>query len=394
MMSGGSSQLNTERNPNRLPPGMLSKAPSQMTFRRDDDNSTIDSSSMPFGGNHSGINRNNGLEGLKTTSSESNGSPSRNAKSAPPTRSMDNNFGSITKNTTKSNEEKRPKSHGGGYSSLRNPAQQTPGASNGNRPNFGPLLAPLDAASIKSRLNIDLDDPNKDKIFDIIDIIVNNINYRHSSDATGKSLDSIDLIKIVTPTIPIRQDAACDTSDLTTATRPLKTLPIYDHPVDFFMTRTYKITPELESLWAKMQASDNVIAFLLNEFLPFLSYTERMRLNFAALPYPHRLSEEEMSKRPSSASAMSPSRGQLQPRSREWFTLSEEIVKGMIIIHQECMAMLPLMSAIEKISEDVIHFVKSMRKAGIPYIEDIRTLMSHHPENIGLLQRSLIDLYR
>jgi hypothetical protein len=391
VISGPTSQMNTERSLTKIQPGGLTRAPSQV-FRRDaDDNSTIESGAFPYGNGGKGSNRE------ASNAETALGSPSRNAKSAPSTRPNDSNGVKGATKTISLNkpngDDERPKTHDGS-SPIRTSYGGMPTTPSGTRTKVGPSNIPLDGELIKYRLNIEENDPNKDRIYDIIDILVNNINYRQATDTSGKAFDSVDLIKFATPLIKVRQDAACDTSDLIESMRPLKELRVYDHPADFFMTRTYKITPDLESLWSKIQASDNVLAFFLTEFLPFLSPSERMRLNFAALPYQNRLVEEDLSKRPSSASPTKGHQQQFQSRSREWFTLSEEIVKGMSILHQECAAMLPLMAAIERISNDIIHFVKSMRKAGVTYIEDIRSLMSHNSENVALLQRSLIDLYR
>ena len=55
---------------------------------------------------------------------------------------------------------------------------------------------------------------------------------------------------------------------------------------------------------------------------------------------------------------------------------------------------MPLIAATESLSENVVHFVKTLRKAGVATLSDLRSLADRDPEKVHLLQTMLVDLYR
>ena len=261
------------------------------------------------------------------------------------------------------------------------------GNSGGSRPNskgtsrkatlrtITPLPRPIDSMEVKTRLDIDQSFPHLGTIHEIIDLIVNNVNLRYNGD-----LSSLDLIKIVTPKIPIKQDMATSTDDLD-AKKPWE-LPIYHNNSNLLITRTYKMTPELESLMDKLAAVDNPLQMLYDEFHFFLPTLQKERLAFAAMNYSERKYQNAVTQ------------GDAASTAQDWFKINTNMYATMNDLFAACMNMLPMITAIEKIANEIIQFVKSMKKSGVVDIADIRSLMQNNSDNIKLLQSSLIDLYR
>lgn len=237
-----------------------------------------------------------------------------------------------------------------------------------------PLPRALDSQEIKSRVDVEQSYPHLGTLHEIIDLIVNNINHKFNGD-----LKTLDLIKIVTPKIPIKQDMSTDTEDLD-AKKPWE-LPIYHNHANLMITRTYKVTPELQSFLDKLATDDNPLKLIFDEFGDFLPALQKERLSFAAMSYPERKHRDQVAQK-------------LPVTSQDWFKLNTNLYGSMNELFEACMNMLPMISAIEKIAHEVIQFIKSMKKSGIVNIADIRSLMQNNSSNIKLLQGSLVDLYR
>lgn len=181
----------------------------------------------------------------------------------------------------------------------------------------------LDGSMIKARLRLEDDDPNKEKIHDFVDIIVNNIQCAgNSSGGAVMDKENVRLIKMVAPkTFAI--DVATDTADLPSS----------------------EIKPMQENLEIGLLRPVN--------------------------------------------------RGESQnPRERDWFKIHFSLIEAMSTIRQDCLSMLPMIKIIERIVEDVVHFIRTFHQAGITRIQTIRKLLLDNSKHCHRLQQSLSDLFR
>ncbi len=184
----------------------------------------------------------------------------------------------------------------------------------------------INGDAIKSRLQLDADDPNKDKIHDFVDIIVNNIQKGPTSNGTAENMG---LIKMIAPKQIIKMDTASDTSDL---------------PLSF--GNGSEVTNDLKNA----------------------------EIMFPPPPV-HRGASQDI-------------------RERDWFKIHYPLIAGIAPIYQDCNSMMPMIKAIERILDDLIHFVKTFRQAGITRVLTMRKLLLNNTQHCQHLQQSLADLFK
>lgn len=208
-----------------------------------------------------------------------------------------------------------------------------------------------------------------------------------------------DLIKITALNSTVTQEQGTSTDDLESDMNK-KELLIYNNQQNILITRSYKVTPELQTFQEQLSKAENPLYFLFQEFQQYLNGMQKERLLQASWMYSYKLNKtpgggtestkntavsiktsnkdnniiasgKQSSKNQSTDDANTNTEAKnnaamIAMKVQPWVQMVDGLETTMKEIHSQSLQMIPLLQTIETIANDVIQVVKHIYPSKVP----------------------------